>query len=256
MNENQELSPLDGDLGPALRITAEQEDNMIESVLDQWSGTLPAVQRSWAWLKVAGYVFAAIIATSTASMAAWEYFYRPEPAPSPTRVLVPVADPPSSPPPVIAPIVQTPKQPEAPAVVPTPRRKVRSKAKRMTKAEDLLKQANALRRVQDWQRAARAYASVAQKFAGSDSDYVASVSEAEIQLNQLQNLARAKACYRRALKLRPSGVLEAEILFGLASVYREEADLEAEKKTLRVIVQQHGHSPFAALAKERLEQFQ
>jgi len=256
MNENQELSPLDGELGPALRLTAEQENVLIESVLDQWSGTLPADQKSWAWLKVAGYAFAAIIATSTASMAAWQYINRPEPAPIPKRVVAPVAEPPSSVSRLEVPIVQTPKPVEAPVVAPLPRRKARSKAKQKTKAEDLLKQANALRRVQDWQRAARAYASVAQKFTGSDSDYVASVSEAEIQLNQLDNPARAKACYRRALKLRPAGVLEAEILFGLASVYRAEEDLEAEKNTLRKIVRQHGHSPFAALAKERLEQAQ
>jgi tetratricopeptide (TPR) repeat protein len=143
----------------------------------------------------------------------------------------------------------TPKK----VVVAQPKRRPQ-RARTKFKAEDLLKQANGLRRVQDWNRAARAYAVVGKKFRGSDSEYVALVSEAEIQLRQLSNIERAKKCYERALSLRPAGVLGAEILFGLAEVSGLENNHAEETRFLRRLIEKYEHSPFADLAKDRLEQ--
>ena len=257
MKRDEELLSLDGNLGPATAISDTDMDALLSSVMSQWDDSTSAPKRqSRVWPKAASYVLALIFASSTAATAAWMYYERP------------IAERPKKTP---APVVVTQPQSDEPAVedieepavevetttaeqitpdVPTKRRVVRRKPK----AEDLLKQANGLRRVQDWQRAARAYARVSRQFPESDSEYVALVSEAEIRLSQLSEVQRAKECYLKALELRPSGILEAEILFGLSRVYRTMDAVKDERTVLQRLLSDHEHSPFAALAKHRLEQ--
>ena len=250
MVKNQELLSLDGQHGPAKAITPQDRDVLIDSVLDQWAGPPVAVQPARSWLKAAGYALAVIVATSSVATAAWVYYDRTQTLPSIERKL----DTPSPAPPPVRVVLETESPAPSPEeIVPVPSKRRLKPSKPKIKAEDLLKQANRLRRVQDWDRAARAYALVSKKFRGSDSEYVALVSEAEIQLRQLSDLARAKNCYQRASRLKPDGVLDAEILFGLAEVSQLQNNQVDELKFLRLLVQKYEHSPFAELAKERLE---
>jgi|GEM_PF-4296604 len=257
MKRDEDLLSLDGDLGPANVISNSDMDALLSSVMTEWdeSDSVERIQ-SRVWPKAASYVLALIFASSSAATAAWMFYERPTaraPQKTPASVVVAQSQPDETvfeeieePAPEVE--VATPEliKPD----VPTKKRAIRRKPK----AEDLLKQANGLRRVQDWQRAARAYARVSRQFPESDSEYVALVSEAEIRLSQLGEVQRAKACYSKALELRPSGILEAEILFGLSRVYRTMDAVNDERTVLQRLLSDHEHSPFAALAKHRLEQ--
>jgi len=257
MSEHHDFFALDSEVGPARLLEPKQSAQLISNVLDQWTAEVPMANSNRQWPKAAVYALAMLIGTSSASVAAWVYFSPPETtevtsAPAPIKEIAPVL--------IEAPAPQQ-EEVEPPTEIETPASETAIKRRRVYKskksrAADLLKQANALRGGQDWQRAARAYALVAQKFKGSDSEYVALVSEAEIQFEQLENFERAKFCYRRALVLRANGVLEAEILFGLSRVHQTEGELEKEKQVLETIMSKHAHSPFASPAKMRLDKLQ
>jgi tetratricopeptide (TPR) repeat protein len=257
MSELPEFFGLDAESGPAKIISDAQGAQLISNALDQWSLESRPQRSSQAWLKAAAYAFALIMGTSSGSIAAWMYFSPPVgPESTPKQALAPIKVAPTII--EVKPTIEDIKETQAPAEVleaaPKPSVKPRRVYKsKKVRAEDFLKQANALRRGQDWQRAARAYALVAQKFEGSDSEYVALVSEAEIQFEQLQDFPRALFCYRQALALRPNGVLEAEILYGLSRVYEVSGESEKEKQILEKLSRDHPHSPFASLARSRLE---
>ncbi len=259
MKRDEDLLSLDGDLGPASAISNSDMDALLSSVMTKWdeSDSVERIQ-SRVWPKAASYVLALIFASSTAATAAWMFYERPSPKPSKKQPTNAVVIQPSHEDGSKAEVEKQPVEPETikpdtvPSEIETPRK--RRATKRKPKAEDLLKQANRLRRIQDWQRAARAYARVSRQFPNSDSEYVALVSEAEIRLSQLSEVTRAKTCYLKALTLRPSGILEAEILFGLSRVYRTMNNSKEERAILQRLLSNHEHSPFAALAKHRLEQ--
>jgi TolA-binding protein len=117
-------------------------------------------------------------------------------------------------------------------------------------SQDLLKEANALRRQGDLTGAKRLYLQVVKEQQGSMAAYVAQVAVAELELKQDPSTALRN--YLAAQAQSPTGSLELEILQGIAQSYRALGNPQEEHKILAQIRDRYPNSIAARNAGERL----
>jgi hypothetical protein len=141
-----------------------------------------------------------------------------------------------------------PPAPPSPAVARTKRRPA-LEAPAGRGPEDLLREANELRRARRWADAERAYREVSRSFPRSRAAQIAELSAAGLRLDQLGDPEGALALYERV----GGGALEAQSLFGRARAYRRLGRTADERRALETIVARHAGTPLADAARRRLE---
>ncbi len=174
----------------------------------------------------------------------------PAPVPAPPAPIAPAPPAPivelATPAPTLDPPTETPRTapPLRPAARPEPRP--------APVAADLLALASDRRRARAWREADALYRRVARDFAGQSEASVAEVASATLHLEHLGDAAGARAGYRRALALRPAGVLAEEARWGLIECARVLGEPDAERAALRDFLARHPGSALAAAAERRL----
>lgn len=275
-----ELLELDGEAGPAQKISAAEADALLfavldaaaspaslasespaplaasaparldvsRSVLDAAASPAPAIvaaRKPRAYLAIAaGIAFALFTGGAIAAI----YFNAREPAPSIAPAPVVERAPEPEPPP---PLVEAEPAPIEPVVEPAPAPK-----SARPPAEDLLAQANALRGQERWAAAEKAYSKVVRLHPRTQAAYVAAIAAGSLRLEHLANPRGAIEMFDRARANDPRGPLDADILFGIAAAHRALDDGAREKSTLQRLLQKHPSSVFAPGAKKRLAELE
>ena len=274
------LPPLDGEAGPARRLTSARTAAMVSSILDAAARPAPedaVAQRDPAPARSArrvSWLAAALVLALLVGAAAAYVVVR---APAPAVVEAPVTDPPA-PAPVRTPAVveHDPVEPitdepiidepaDEPADEPVVDRPVRRRPRAPiaddappagAAAADVLAAANARRRARRWRDADALYQRVVAEHGRSDAAVVALVASASLRLDRLADPAGALRRYRRALSQRPAGPLAEEARWGIAEAHRALGDAGAEAAALRTFVEAHPGSAYAATARRRLAELE
>lgn len=283
------LLPLDGDVGPALRLDAAVSAELVSSVLEAALETTTALRtlprqpgsaRRWARaLAVAAAVLIALTVGSGANAVVFrvlgagrpaapsadgaapgrspELEPAPEDEPPPYEVVVPLgpggvtAD--ELPAPVRRPRSAAVARPApAPALAPGADSAEALDGAAGAAPAELLAEADGLRDQRAWAEADRLYDAVAGRFPGSEAAVVASVSSGSLRLNHLGDAAGALEAYQRALEAQPAGPLAEEARWGIAEARRDLGDAPGEAAALRDFLEHHPRSPLAPAVRHRL----
>jgi tetratricopeptide (TPR) repeat protein len=263
------LKPLDGEAGPARRISRQKSAALVMAALD--AGAREAQSRSLArrrrpplWLMTGAVLFAGAAAASLWKLARTEEPQVTAPAApaasasevtatgTPARAVE--AEPPVSAPSVAA-MTAPPSQvkpPSSPGL-----RKSRPAEPGDTPAaapEDLLRKANELRAAGRWKEAEALYLRVIRAQPASLAAYVARVASGSLRLEHLGDARGALRQFEEALRLQPQGVLSQEARHGVAEAWRALGDRAAESRALEDFLSRHPDSPLGASARARLRE--
>lgn len=253
------LPSLDDADGPARRLSRDEHDDAVASVLDAWDEERPAAPAAppsrAGWAAAGGLVVGFLLA---GSMAAALYVVMREPAPSPQPPPMPAVEPSRT-----APSVE-PAQAEVPEVPPAEAPQAETEAAEPEptadddappsprQSADLLARANALRGARDFRGAAQLYGRAARGSGGSA--HAAAVAAGELELEHLGHPRRALSMFRRASRLRSGGPLDVSVLEGTARAARRLGDGASERTALEALVRRHSGSSAARRATARLEE--
>ncbi|MCY1014902.1 tetratricopeptide repeat protein [Pyxidicoccus sp. MSG2] len=279
------LAPLDGEAGPARRISRQKSAALVGAVLaavaveEAASARQPIrkPKRPPMWL-MAG----ALVLTGAAAATVWRFAFS-EPMSEPREAVRPVVRPapagapvaaegtppgvsPASPgddvaaveAPVPAPVTPAGSSEASPkkATPPTrlPRRDAPSQALSTVAPEDLLRKANELRAGGRWKEADALYVRVIRAEPASLASYVARVASGSLRLEHLGDARGALRHFQEALRLQPQGVLGQEARHGIAEAYRALGDAAAEARALESFLASHPDSPLGKTARARLRE--
>ena len=288
------FGPLDGEAGPARRISRAKTAALVIAALESASHEVTSRPRLRRKRPPVWLMSVAVLFTGAAAAAVW-MFARAERAREPqvTRAMPEVARPPGDGVPVdasapasasvrpveaalpdsaravnagphasgaspLAPVVAAP--PEVPRRDGTafPARKQRTGTPaRMPPAaapEDLLREANALRAGGRWRDAESLYLRVIREQPASLAAYVARVASGSLRLEHLGNARGALRQFQDALRLQPQGVLGQEARHGSAEAWRALGDRNAEARALEELLTHHPDSPLGTTARARLRE--
>jgi tetratricopeptide (TPR) repeat protein len=275
------LGPLDDRPGPARPLAPEAATALVAVAIDRASRGRPALSGRRRVLLVAA---AAVLAAAAAAASAGLLFFRGSGDESPEAVAAPHAVPTSV---VAAPsrgasaqaaatsrssaVAEPPVVPENPAAAPVrpaaeppalpniPRPPVEPRAARAAdapagEAQDLLAEANRLRRERRWADAERAYVSAMSASPGSDAAYAATMGAAGLRLDRLGRAAEALPLFEAALRNRPRGALAEDAAWGVAECVRALGNRDREIEALRLFLERWPQSLMAERARARLQE--
>jgi tetratricopeptide (TPR) repeat protein len=228
-----ELFQLDGQPGPAKKISSETQDRLLASVL----APKKVVSR------VLGIAAAAAVALfAGGAIAAVWYATREEPA---EPLAEAVRETPRE-------VIVAPSLPEEPDPVLPQEPEPAKRAKKLEAPEDLLAKANELRGQKQWGAAEKTYSRVMRAHPRSQAAYVAAIAAAALRLEHLDDAHGALLLYEKARAISPNGALEADVLFGIAGAHRALGDRADEKRTLEHLLRKYPKSVFVPAAKKRI----
>lgn len=239
MSDREDLGlDLDDRPGPALPLSNEAEERLISAALGE--AMAPAKRDRRRWLPIAAAVVGLFLAPG--AFAAWMLLRpKPEPVRPAPKVEAPVVTKtPAAPPPAVEP-------------PPLPRRR-KPKRRRTERPEDLLAEANGLRRHAKWRRAERTYVEVARRFPKSGSAYVALVAASSLRLEHLGDPKGALELLARAERTDGGGPLDAEILWTRSRAHRRLGEAAKERRALERLLSKHPDAPLVEAARARLEE--
>jgi tetratricopeptide (TPR) repeat protein len=270
----QPLPTLDGAAGPALPITRQRAEDLVDAALAEAGAPAPRLSRRFTWLAAAmlftiagtGAALGSYLASGTSPSV-------PEPADR-TNAAEPTAPANEEP----APDPVQPREQLAPTDIevnqdeanqdlePEPVVDARPDVRRLTRplsrrarpeaspapAEDLLRTANALRAERRWRSAAETYARVVEADPNGGASYSARVALAGLYVEHLRRPTEALALYRAALRQRPTGALAEEARYGMAEAARATGNPRAEASALESYLRAHPTGAMAARARARL----
>jgi tetratricopeptide (TPR) repeat protein len=283
------LPRLSGPIGPALPISDDRAQAMVNDVLREWDGRTHARYRMLARAAVFTLGF---LVSGGGAYAVWQYYlpvsqddpapaeHRPAPAPSPA--LVPAEDEPpdEEPPPEAVPAdeatedvpARQPRRARTPRVAPAvdeepvdeepvdeepvdeepvDEEPVDEEREERTGGE-LLAEANALRAQRRWADAERVYATLLRTHRGTSDAYAAMIAAASLRLEKLRNPRGALTLYRQALRSRPRGHLAEEARLGIAQCQRALGNRSGEIQAVEELLARHPRTPHRAAAEARL----
>ncbi|MET0390058.1 MAG: hypothetical protein ABW321_29070 [Polyangiales bacterium] len=249
--------PLDGNTGPAPRLTREQSATMLSAAMLEYDRMLGADAgddvvtrlrpRVKPWAAAAG-----VVLMVAGGVAAHYLFDRPKPAAN-----VQVVDPgmPREPAPrsVEVPVTPASEVEAAPSETAAPEPAKADKPARGA-PEDLLQKANQQRAAGHFREAAQTYAQVYERFPKTLSAYAALVAGGSLEAEHLSNPTHARKLFEQALRARPNGALDLEARQGLSTSLRDLEDRPAERKVLQALITAHPDSPAARRAQVRLRE--
>ena len=242
--------------GPARVISDRQEAQLVTEVMQRSTAGARARKRSWVpWGLVAVPLVTAAAATAYMSAGGGSNAAPPVGV-TPNEPMMPSSVVFVAQPTVIAEQEPTARefadaaetrnvQPEAAALRTTVSRSTTSSA-----PEDLLLDANRLRRQGEWQKSEAKYLEVTRLQPGTLSAYVAMASVGSLRLTRNPN--SALRIYQRARLQRPTGPLDAEIRWGIASAHRALGNSSAERRELEALLRAHPSAATAERARSRL----
>jgi tetratricopeptide (TPR) repeat protein len=272
------FEPLDGEAGPARRISRQRSAALVMAALEAGNRESPARPRVPGKRPPVWLVVGAVLLTGAAAATVWA-LARSERAPeSQMAQSQPEASLPESA--AVAPAQAARAEPQAPAsaAVSTPRvpvmatpleglprdstppaaRKQRSETPARIPAaaapEDLLREANGLRAGGRWKDAEALYLRVIREQPSSLAAYVARVASGSLRLEHLGNARGALRQFQEALRLQPQGVLAQEVRHGIAEAWRALGDKAAEARALEDFLTHHSDSPLGTSARARLRE--
>jgi tetratricopeptide (TPR) repeat protein len=271
------FEPLDGEAGPARRISRQRSAALVMAALEAGSREASARPRVPGKRPPVWLVVGAVLLTGAAA-AVWALARSERVPESQLAQSQPEASLPESA--AVAPAQAARAEPQAPssAAVSTPRvpvmatpleglpcdstppaaRKQRSETpKRIPSTaapEDLLREANAFRAGGRWKDAEALYLRVIREQPSSLAAYVARVASGSLRLEHLGNARGALRQFQEALRLQPQGVLAQEVRHGIAEAWRALGDGAAEARALEDFLTHHSDSPLGTSARARLRE--
>lgn len=120
-------------------------------------------------------------------------------------------------------------------------------------ATDLLRAARDCRKQRNWTCATRTYEKVTRLYPGSPEAATVLLPLAELELDQMNNPARALRHYTRYSDINPSGPLAEEALYGTCKALKALNQKERELNKLKEFLSRYPQSVYVPHAKSRIE---
>jgi tetratricopeptide (TPR) repeat protein len=267
------FEPLDGEAGPARRISRQKSAALVLAALEIGSREAPSRPRVLGKRPPVWLVAGAVLFTGAAAvwaLARSEQAVSAEPhisakvAGSEAQPLALAGDTgphasaagsvSASQEPAVAAPSDIPRRDSTPASARKQRLGTPARIPSAAAPEDLLREANAFRAGGRWKDAEALYLRVIREQPSSLAAYVARVASGSLRLEHLGNARGALRQFQDALRLQPRGVLAQEVRHGIAEAWRALGDRAAEARALEEFLSHHSDSPLGTTARARLRE--